>query len=260
MTKQQQGLSLITVLVVLLLTLVIVLGTFRTTLFHEVWQGNRSDYQRSFAAAEALLRDAEIDIRGRLPPYTTLQPDGTAGIPCRSAPETTPETTGCRERSSANAWFPRTNTQFDEVRDIVHAARTPAPHCLQGICFPTTSTQADGWVRNLDTLRTEGACYGQYTQQSMRQRAQARTESNPVLEARFDNAHRCTEARAWYWVEAFRYADGLQDNNTPLTAALQPDPSVKVVYRITALARGMKSGTQVVLQSLFVPYPVNQNL
>jgi Tfp pilus assembly protein PilX len=78
----QQGIALVTVLVLLLLSLTAVLGALRYSNLNEAMLGNTSDYNRTFAAAEALVRDAEIDIRGRLPPYT-LQADGSRGTPCR---------------------------------------------------------------------------------------------------------------------------------------------------------------------------------
>jgi type IV pilus assembly protein PilX len=258
MRSAQKGFSLIAVTVVLLLTLLLVLGTFRTVLFHEILQGSSSDYQRTFAGAEALLRDAEIDIRGHLPPYTTLQPDGTAGAPCRLATSSVHPLVGCRERSESSPWFPRTNEQFEDVRDLVlNASNTNTP-CLQGICFPNNSTALANIAQRLDALRPLGACYGQYTQQSMRNQGLSPTNGNPVLQAHFDSDGRCTQAQGWYWVEAFRYAEG-PPGNPHIDGALRPDPSIQVVYRITALAQGLKASTQVVLQSYFVPYPASQN-
>ena len=227
MKARQRGLSLITVLAVLLLTLVTVLDTFRTAQLNEILQGNSSDQLRAYTAAESLIRDAEIDIRER-------QPGGTG----------------------TNPWFPRTNAQFAEVRQLVHTASNSDPRCLQGICFPDSVSTLE--PQTLDTLRPQGACYGQYTQQSLRHQGQAIGHANPVLRAQFDNTNRCTNAQAWYWIEAFRYADGAS-SQPQIEAALRPDPAVMVVYRITALALGMKAGTRVVLQSVFVPYPASQN-
>lgn len=47
----------------------------RTSLFNEMLVGNDADYQRAFEAAQALIQDAELDIRGE-------NADGTA---CSSA-------------------------------------------------------------------------------------------------------------------------------------------------------------------------------
>ena len=66
-------------MLVLLVCCAVVAASARTGLLHEALTGNQSDQLRANAAAEALLRDAEIDIRGVLPD----------GQPCRVAPETT---------------------------------------------------------------------------------------------------------------------------------------------------------------------------
>jgi hypothetical protein len=63
----QQGIALLTVLVLLLLSLTAVLGALRYSNLNEAMLGNTSDYNRTFAAAEALVRDAEIDIRVAAP-------------------------------------------------------------------------------------------------------------------------------------------------------------------------------------------------
>ena len=60
---RQQGLSLFTILVMLLLTMLLVLGALRLSLFNEGVIGNQADAQRAYASAEALLRNAEADIR-----------------------------------------------------------------------------------------------------------------------------------------------------------------------------------------------------
>ena len=86
------------------------------------------------------------------------------------------------------------------------------------------------------------ATYGQFTG------AAALNDGNPWLSA--------AAPRAWYWVEVFRYAHAAgilkQAKDTPL-----PDRRHPFVYRITAYAKGLKSGTRVHLRSVFVPYPQN---
>lgn len=268
MKTPQHGMSLVTVMVVLLLSLIIVLGGFRTVLFHEMLQGSNSDYQRTFAAAEALLRDAEIDIVGQLPPYTTVQPDGSRGELCRWAGDINSSGgtfIGCRESDVGMPWFARTNAQFNEVRDLILAASSngngSTVPCLQGICVPSSSDPSaliTGIEHQLNTLRPLAACYGQYTQRVARATNPDWSAGNPVLRAQFDTANRCIQAQAWYWVEAFRHSDEML-GSPAIDAALRPDPAVSVVYRITALAQGLKPGSQIILRSLFVPYPAQQN-
>ncbi len=67
--------SLPLVLIFLLLAIISVLGAYRAGFLNERMVGNESDYNRAFAAAEALIRDAEMDIRGRRPPYDFVQAD-----------------------------------------------------------------------------------------------------------------------------------------------------------------------------------------
>ena len=61
--QRQRGISLFTILVLLLLTMLLVLGAMRLSLFNESIVGNQADAQRAYAASEALLRNAEADIR-----------------------------------------------------------------------------------------------------------------------------------------------------------------------------------------------------
>ena len=60
----ERGIALIVVMVMLILGSILVLGSTRTTWFNETMVGNDSDYSRAYAAAEALIHDAEADIRG----------------------------------------------------------------------------------------------------------------------------------------------------------------------------------------------------
>ncbi|MBW0170277.1 MAG: hypothetical protein KXJ61_08615 [Hydrogenophaga sp.] len=52
--RHQKGISLITVMVMLLLSTLIVLSATRLGWLHEKLVGSESDHQRAFAAAEAL--------------------------------------------------------------------------------------------------------------------------------------------------------------------------------------------------------------
>ena len=63
--------ALFVVIVFVMLSMLLALWASRTSLFNELVVGNDADYQRAFEAAQALLRDAELDIRRE-------RPDGTA--------------------------------------------------------------------------------------------------------------------------------------------------------------------------------------
>lgn len=90
-------------------------------------------------------------------------------------------------------------------------------------------------------MQAVGATYGQFTGTA------TAAASNPLL----SNA----PARAWYWVEVFRYDDA-SDILTARGSRLSPDMvQHPFVYRITAFVQGNKPGTRVHLRSVFVPYP-----
>ena len=104
--RRQQGVSLIVVMVMLLLGTIVVLSSTRVGWLNERLVGGESDYQRAFAAAEALIRDAELDILGLRADGTRCDGDPSVPSPCRSA-------------SPAGLFFPQT----DEELDVLHAAR-----------------------------------------------------------------------------------------------------------------------------------------
>lgn len=253
--RAQRGIALPTVLVLLLLSIISVLGAFKVGLLNEIMVGNVSDYSRARAAAEALVRDAEMDIRGRRPPYTTIQSDGTLGFPCRPNPSTSTTSQiietgwiGCRNNAvPGTPWFPRTSEEFDEVSDIV-AENNAVIRCEAGICMPLNMTDLGAIENNLDAMKQFGATYGLYTRNGL---AYPSVAGNPILNGTGVNA------RAWYWVEAFRYGESVSSGISP-ASNLTPEPSASFVYRITAIAQGLKASTRVVIKSTFVPFPASQ--
>jgi type IV pilus assembly protein PilX len=219
---QQRGMALLVVMVVLALGSWLALGSARTAWLNENLVSSQSDQQRATAAAHALLKDAQDDIQG-------LRADGT---PCSSAPTDA----GCRgQRGDNRPFFP---THEEHLPELI--ARIGSAHaCRYGICLPTsvTSLQPQALASRLLQDAAAGApttlvaSYGQYT---------GTTPSQPLLNG--------ASARAWYWVEVFRL-DSAADASV-LTAA---DPRPPFVYRINAYVQGHKTGTRVLLRSLFVP-------
>ncbi len=226
----QHGLALLVVMIVLLLSMLLVLWASRTALFNELVTGNDSDYQRALEAAHAMVSDAEFDIRNQ-------RPDGS---PCASA-----GFTGCR-RTAANTVgglpvFPETTGEFEALESSL---ASQIPSCRAGLCvanqvgigFWTAVSGAQG----LDAMKTLGATYGQYTG------AVAGDAGNPLLKTGVADP-----ARAWYWVEVLPY-----DTSAAIAGgaahAFAPDSQNPYIYRITAVAQGLKKGTQATLQSTFV--------
>ena len=255
--KHNTGMALPTVLVLLLLSVISVYGAFRVGILNELMVSNSSDYNRTKTAAEALMRDAELDVRGRRPPYT-VQTDGTLGFPCRPNPATSTTTlvtqagyVGCRNKATANTpWFPISSEEFDEVNDIVKA-NDATWRCKEAICMPSDTTLLANIEAmssaNLATLKGFAATYGQFTRQGL---ANPSVTGNPLLNLTGANA------KGWYWVEAFRYAESVSSGATNLT----PESSANFVYRITVIAEGMRTGSRVVLKSTFIPFPSSQGL
>lgn len=252
---RQQGVSLLLVLVLLLLMVTAVTGAFRVANLNESLLGNSSDYQRTYSAAETLLRDAEIDIRGRIPPLTVVQADGMLGTPCKpdiSGAATLAGYIGCRQvdtppGSGTRPWFPRSSEDYDNVSAIV-TANSATRLCKEGICIPTTSTFYTTAIENdLTNMMSLGAYYGQFTGATP-----GSVSTNPILTAN------TTAPFARYWIEVLRYAEVVASGTNP-NANLIPDPSSPFVYRITVVAQGLKSGSRVVLKSVFVPNPASQN-
>jgi type IV pilus assembly protein PilX len=255
MRKNQKGVSLILVLIVLLLTLTTLLAAFRVSLLNEALVGNSSDYSRAQAAAEALIRDAEIDIRGRRPPYTTVQADGQLGWPCRpvvgEGGDTNVEMVGyessCRLRNSAVApWFPQSNEEFDSISDIVVSSNATS-RCMNAICVPLNINSHAGIGSQPDTWMAFGATYGKYTRNSL---ASPGGAGNPILNGE--------NPRAWYWIEVFRYSE-VATIGADIANKLVPSRERNFIYRITAVAKGLRPGTKVVIRSIFVPYPQDQS-
>lgn len=231
----QRGVSLIVVMVMLLLGTIVVLGSTRVGWLNEKLVGNQSDYQRSFAAAEAVMRDAELDIRG-------VQINGT---PCNASAAFV----GCRNFGGGRPFFPQDEDDIDLVR-----ARIGTGPCRDGICMPATvnTFTTATFTTNLATMtgvigtstNNISARYGEYTGLS------PGAAGNPLITG--------TAANAWYWVEVFQYDIASGITNASNNEAV-PDAAHPFVYRINVVVQGQKAGSRVWLREVFVPRPQNQN-
>lgn len=245
-SKHQRGVALYVVIVFVLLSMLLALWAARSALFNEIVVGNDADYRRAFEAAQAMLQDAEFDIRG-------VKPDGSRCIPtpgnldlCRPAPQAGDNTVTPPIPPTAGA-----EVYFDiETKDLENLLSTieikqPTTKCYKGICQKRTGAQ-DFWNDSTTLsamIATDvGARYGQFTGVS------ADATANPIL------ADKTAGKGAWYWVEVMPYVDP----NVSLLANMPAGSNVErfaparkklFVYRITALARGNKAGSEVVLQS-----------
>lgn len=232
---RQRGISLYIVIVLVMLSMLLALWGSRTSIFNEMIVGNDADYQRAIEAAQALIQDAEFDIKG-------TRPDGSSCVPGATADT-------CRPPSAATTvWFPNEDKDLANLFTTLNQAAT-SQYCIKGICLKRTGNQ-DFW-NDKATLTTMiaadvGARYGQFT--GAETGGSATKASNPILK------NQTAGQGGWYWIEVMPY-DGnagnsglITNGSTNLALNLMPN----VAYRITAIARGIKPNTQVVLQSTFV--------
>lgn len=238
--SRQQGVALFVVIVFVMLSMLLALWASRTSLFNEIIVGNDADYQRAFEAAQALLQDAELDIRGE-------NPDGN---PCAGA--------NCRDNIGSAYKIP---LETQEVTPLLAELDQQTSKCLSGLCtkrsgrqdfWNTTSstTLAPGETRLADmTQPTVGARYGQYSG------ATAGTTSAPANPILSDTS--ANDRGGWYWIEVLPYdksseTSGLIVGGPATDNLLRLNLVPNVAYRITALAYGRKPGTLAVLQQTYV--------
>lgn len=232
--RKQRGIALYMVLVIVMISMLLALWSSRTSLFNEMLVGNDSDYRRTFEAAQAMLQDAELDIRGVNTDGTLCVPDLSKGDVCRR---------------TTNVYFDIETKDLEKIFSTISTLSSTA-RCSKGICLKRFDSQnkkpQDFWndptTLNAMILPDIGARYGQFTG------AKTGTVGNPILNEQ-------TAGRgAWYWVEILPYVDP----NVSLLASLPPGSNVDIfspsrkkpwIFRITALARGLKQNTEVVLQS-----------
>ena len=209
--------------------MLLALWAARSALFGEVVVGNDADYRRTFEAAQAMLQDAEFDIRG-------VQPNGAV---CVNNPS---EGDVCRRTTSV--FFDIETKDLEKTLSEIEKEQ-PTLKCYKGICQKREDPQ-DFWndAATLTAMQDDdvAAHYGQFTG------ADAATTANPILSGT------ATNQRAWYWVEILPYVDP----NVSLLAGMPPGSNVERfapsrkkpwVYRITAIAQGNRPATMVVLQS-----------
>ena len=239
--QHQRGIALFAVMVFVMLAMLLAVWASRTSIVNEMVVGNDVDYQRAFEAAQALLQDAELDIRGETA-------DGTL---CSAPP--------CRAFTNGAMQFP---TEGKDINALITALNSETTKCKDGLCTRRTGRQ-DFWNYTQNTspapadLQTGevpledltktgiGVRYGQFTGAQI---GDSTKPANPIL------ANRNTGQGGWYWIEILPYSDKAKNANLIVDAPGNQLPlnlDVYVVYRITALARGRKAGTMVVLQETY---------
>ena len=243
-TKGQKGVSLFVVIVFVMLSMLLALWASRTSLFNEMLVGNDADYQRAFEAAQALLQDAELDIRG----------ENADGSVCTAA--------NCREKIAA---APKIPLEAQEVTPLLAEldTKTATAKCSYGLCTKrlgrqdfwnkkdTTDLQAGEFDLSAMTKTNVGARYGQFSGAAV---GSSSSQANPIL------ADTSADDRGgWYWIEIMHYDESSKNSGLIIGATGNPTNNLlnlnlkpNVVYRITALAYGRKNSTMAVLQQTYV--------
>ena len=249
---RQRGVALFVVIVFVMLSMLLALWASRTSLFNEMLVGNDADYQRAFEAAQALLQDAELDIRNE-------NPDGRACTDTDDDP-----LTGCREKI---ADAPKIPLETQDVTPLLADLDTKTTaKCSHGLCTKRAGRQ-DFWNKKDETGLaagefslasmtktvggvTPGARYGQFSGATL---GDSDNPANPIL------ADRSAANRGgWYWIEVMPYDESSKNSGLIVGAGgaatanlLNLNLKPNVVYRITALAYGRKGNTMAVLQQTY---------
>ena len=241
---RQRGAALFVVIVFAMLSMLLALWASRTSLFNEMLVGNDADYQRAFEAAQALLQDAELDIRG----------ENADGSVCTAA--------NCREKIAA---APKIPLEAQEVTPLLAEldTKTATAKCSYGLCTKrlgrqdfwnkkdTTDLQAGEFDLSAMTKTNVGARYGQFSGAAV---GSSSSQANPIL------ADTSADDRGgWYWIEIMHYDESSKNSGLIIGATGNPTNNLlnlnlkpNVVYRITALAYGRKNSTMAVLQQTYV--------
>jgi len=248
--RSEHGIALFVVIVFVMLSMLLALWASRTALFNELVVGNDADYQRAFEAAQALLQDAELDIRGEGANGTACAPISGLGDVCRT------NTTDKIPQEPA------------DVSDLLATLTNEPTLCRNGLCAkragrqdfwnytsatsPAPTGLQPGEVRiDQMTVTGIGARYGQFTG------ATNNTNSNPIL------ADQTAGNRGgWYWIEVLPYDESSKSSGVITggnTSLLPLHLTPNIVYRITAIAYGRKTNlggdpvTMAVLQQTYAP-------
>lgn len=248
---RQKGVALFVVIVFVMLSMLLALWASRTSLFNEMVVGNDADYQRAFEAAQALLQDAELDIRRE-------NPDGS---PCTAV--------SCRDKISSATLMPLVTADVTPLLAELDTKNTAK--CHTGLCAkrigrqdfwkytsttsPVPSNLQPGEVKLEDMTQDGiGARYGQYTNAA---KGHVGAPANPILQWEADGSTP-NDQGGWYWIEVLPYDDSSKNSGLIVKPAgagtdnlLRLNLMPNVVYRITALAYGRKPGTMAVLQQTY---------
>ncbi|MDY0071124.1 MAG: hypothetical protein RBR77_00565 [Thauera sp.] len=245
--SRQRGIALFVVIMFVMLSMLLSLWASRTAWFNELVVSNDADYQRAFEAAQALLLDAELDIRG----------ENANGSVCSGSGKI------CRT-GTAIAKIPLEASGAEGVAALLVTLEDADKRCKDGLCakrlgrqdfwnYPSadamTPDDLKAYEHPLKSLSATGvgARYGEYTGAS--------ASNNPILETTSTTPW---NQGGWYWIEVLNYDTSSEFSNVIIDPAASSKKNLltlnllpAVVYRITAVAYGRKPGSMAVLQETY---------
>jgi len=250
---RQRGISMFIVMIILLLALILVIGGLAVANLNESVVGNQSDAQRAYGAAQALMDAAQRDIR--------LNGRGcNAGFMGGSGTNAAFNTAECTLR------FPHDETDYMELVTSGRIAKgacadpTGTAAALVGVCIPLGTTdpkfsnsnvgKSSESAQQWDSTADNGAKYTQVAKldgaTSVAYGGDAKLGTNT---AALDNGR--------YWVEIFPYnTTQVSAEPLPMSSAPVPAHEYPFVFRITAMARGLRGDTVSLLRTYYTPYPM----
>ncbi len=233
--KKQRGASLFVVFILLLLTVLLVLGAMRVSIFNESIVGNQADHQRAYAAAEALMQHAANEIYTQGPHCPATQTD-------------------CR--------YPANDEDFEAMAaSLLNTCGTglAGTNNPKGVCIPASP---DARVFQTDYIKNKPAGETAAIQMSD-ETALSYTDFSGS--AKSGSANLALDAsKGQYWVEIFKYQANLAAQGTghmphsPDMPENKPDATYPFIYRITVRAQGLKPESVVILRSFYIPLPAKK--
>ena len=258
--RRQRGVSLFIVLIILLLSLIVVLGGLAVSNLNEALVGNQSDAQRAYGAAQALIDAAQRDIQlnGRY-----------CGAPGLGQQGTNQNFTVVGQAAQCFLRYPSgSNWQSDYMNliGLVGGQGNCGAGNLLSVCIPNSPTDPNFTIQtnnnNVSIAQTwaNGSAYNNNFINILNTNNGTIVDYGGTATAGNGTGGATTPlalgARGEYWVEIFPYnvVGTALAANANITA---PEGNYPFVFRITAMAQGLRGGTVSVLRTYYVPYPQN---
>jgi len=262
---RQRGISMFIVMIILLLALILVIGGLAVANLNESVVGNQSDAQRAYGAAQALMDAAQRDIRlnglgcdAAFMGGEGFNPDFTVTV------GTTPAPAPCTKRFPHNADDYEGLFINDKISQTGGCAVPSNDPNLIGICVPLNPVSTDFSTNTVGSnaliwkngSNDNGLTYNNKFITALDADKTSDYGGDAKLGTLTATATTAALNNGRYWIEVFFYntnSVGFPQGmaNTPVPAHDYP-----FIFRITAMAKGLRGDTVSVLRSYYTPYPM----